>query len=70
MKQNEQLGVKQELPKQFSLGLFILDIMRESYTYGNSNLSSIDIQDIWVLQRKLKDFKIIFPLNKIGDNWV
>lgn len=54
----------------FRLGLFAYRKMNEPHTFGNNCLPSIEVSDINVLKRKLSKFKTVFPLTRIGDNWV
>lgn len=54
----------------FRFGLFAFEKMNENHTYGDNCLPSIDIQSIEILEQKLQGLKIVFPLQKIGINWV
>lgn len=54
----------------FRLGLFAYKKMNEPHTFGNSCLPSLEVESIDVLKSKLSKFKIVFPLTKIGTNWV
>lgn len=54
----------------FRFGLFAFEKKGESHTFGNSCLPSVDVPDLAVLQRKLQGKKLVFPVTKIGGNWV
>ena len=54
----------------FRLGLFNYRKTNEAHTFGNSCLPSIDVSDIDTLKRKLEGKKVVFPLTKIGLNWL
>lgn len=54
----------------FRLGLFAYEKMQENHKYGNNCLPSIDVENLETLQRKLNGLKIVFPLKRIGNNWV
>ena len=54
----------------FRFGLFAFEKMNESHTYGNSCLPSIDVPDLSALQKKLEGKKVVFPITRIGGNWV
>ena len=56
----------------FRYGLFAYEKMNEPHTYGNNCLPSLEVSDIHLIQKQLEKMncKIVFPLTKIGDNWV
>lgn len=54
----------------FRLGLFAFEKMNESHTFGNNCLPSVAVESIEVLQQKLKTLKVVFPVTRIGTNWV
>jgi len=54
----------------FRLGLFAYDKAGERHTFGTNCLPSIEVYDINILKKKLETVRIIFPITKIGDNWV
>lgn len=54
----------------FRLGLFAYEKMKEEHTFGDNCLPSISFETIEVLQAKILDLEICFPLTKIGNNWV
>lgn len=54
----------------FRLGLFAFEKMHEDHCYGNNCLPSIDVENVDLLKQKLVGLKIVFPLKKIGANWV
>lgn len=54
----------------FRLGLFAYEKMNEKHEFGNNCLPSIEVESIMVLQKKIKDLPLCFPLTQIGQNWV
>lgn len=54
----------------FRLGLFAFEKMHEAHTYGSNCLPSISVENIDIFNKKLEGLKVIFPVAKIGDNWV
>lgn len=56
--------------KGFRLGLFAFNEMNESHSFGNNCLPSIEVPSLSILQQKLSDKKVVFPLKRIGNNWV
>ena len=54
----------------FRLGLFAYEKMHEPHTFGTSCLPSISVESKEVLQYKLEQLKVVFPITKIGSNWV
>ena len=56
--------------KGFRLGLFAYKKVKEQHTFGTNCLPSIEVNDIDTLKKKLETVKIVFPITKIGVNWV
>lgn len=54
----------------FRLGLFAYHQMNEEHIYGSNCIPSIDVENIELLQQKIKGLEICFPLTQIGCNWV
>lgn len=54
----------------FRLGLFAFEKMKETHTFGSNCLPSVSVESIAIFKQKLKDLKIVFPVAKIGANWV
>ena len=54
----------------FRFGLFAYEKTGENHTFGNSCLPSVDVPDRAALQEKLRDKKVVFPVTRIGSNWV
>lgn len=54
----------------FRLGLFAYEKMNEKHTFGSNCLPSLEVDSIGILKSKLSKLKIVFPLTKIGANWV
>ena len=54
----------------FRLGLFAYKKMNEQHTFGSNCLPSFEVSSIDILKSKLSKLKIVFPLTKIGLNWV
>lgn len=54
----------------FRLGLFAYQKMNEPHVFGSNCLPSIEVNDLDILKNKISDLKIVFPLTKIGTNWV
>ena len=54
----------------FRFGLFAFAEMKEPHTFGNNCLPSISVESIDTFNKKLKGLKIVFPITKIGRNWV
>lgn len=54
----------------FRLGLFAYKKMKEKHVFGNNCLPSLEVNSLEVLKDKLSKLKIVFPLTKIGSNWV
>lgn len=54
----------------FRLGLFAYRAVREKHVFGSNCLPSISVASLDDLRRKTEGLKIVFPLVKIGTNWV
>lgn len=54
----------------FRLGLFAYQKMNEKHVFGSNCLPSIEVDNIDILKSKLSKLKIVFPLTKIGANYV
>lgn len=54
----------------FRFGLFAYEKKNEKHDFGSNCLPSISVDNIAVLNRKLQDKELCFPLTKIGKNWV
>lgn len=54
----------------FRMGLFAYRKKNEPHSYGNNCLPSISVGNLENLKVKLENAKIVFPLTKIGRNWV
>jgi predicted enzyme related to lactoylglutathione lyase len=54
----------------FRFGLFAFAAVKESHTFGNNCLPSVSVADIVILKQKLENRKIVFPVTRIGKNWV
>ena len=54
----------------FRLGLFAFEEMQEAHSFGSNCLPSVSVESIDIFNKKLEGHKIIFPITKIGNNWV
>ena len=54
----------------FRLGLFAFQLAGEVHTYGTNCLPSLELPCRADLMKKLTGRKIVFPLRRIGNNWV
>lgn len=54
----------------FRLGLFAYQKMKEQHTFGSNCLPSLEVDSVDVIKNKLSKLEIVFPLTKIGPNWV
>lgn len=54
----------------FRLGLFAYREMNEEHTFGSNCLPSLSVGSLADLREKTEGLKIVFPLTKIGPNWV
>lgn len=50
--------------------MFAYEKMNEDHTFGSNCLPSLEVSNIDVLKNKLSKLKVVFPLTKIGINWV
>lgn len=54
----------------FRLGLFAYQKMGEDHLFGSNCLSSLEVDNLDILQNKIKNLEICFSLTKIKNNWV
>lgn len=54
----------------FRLGLFAYREVNEEHTFGSNCLPSLSVGSLADLRKKTEGLKIVFPLTKIGPNWV
>jgi len=54
----------------FRLGLFAFQKVNEQHTFGSNCLPSLEVDSLDVLADKLSKLEIVFPLTRIGENWV
>ena len=54
----------------FRFGLFAFKTKNEPHSYGTNCLPSITFDTLEKLKSKSENKKIVFPLTKIGGNWV
>ena len=54
----------------FHFGLFAYEKANEPHTFGSNCLPSICVGSLEVLQAKLSEKEICFPITQIGNNWV
>lgn len=54
----------------FRLGLFAFEKMDEKHNFGSNCLPSIEVANLEVLKRKIKELELCFPLTQINTNWV
>lgn len=54
----------------FRLGLFAYREVNEEHTFGSNCLPSLSVGSLADLGKKTEGLKIVFPLTKIGPNWV
>lgn len=54
----------------FRFGLFAYKSVNEKHTFGSNCLPSVSVENLDILNMKIKDKEICFPLTKIGENWV
>jgi predicted enzyme related to lactoylglutathione lyase len=54
----------------FRLGLFAYEKMNESHIFGSNCLPSILVENLKILNAKISNLEICFPLTKIKDYWV
>lgn len=54
----------------FRFGLFAFEKMKEVHTFGSNCLPSISVANLEILKQKLEGLEVIFPITRIGSNWV
>ena len=54
----------------FRFGLFSYGKMNEPHIFGSNCLPSLDVNSIDILKKKLENLDVVFPLTKIGQNYV
>ena len=54
----------------FMFGLFAYKKVNEKHTFGSNCLPSIEMENLGILNFKIKDLEKCFPLTAIGNNWV
>ena len=54
----------------FRLGLFAYEKAGEKHIFGSNCLPSLEVDSLDILKNKLSGLKIVFPLKRIGQNWV
>lgn len=54
----------------FRFGLFAYEKMNEIHTFGSNCLPSLDVSNVDILKKKLENLDVVFPLTKIGQNYV
>ena len=54
----------------FRFGLFAYLEMNEKHLFGSNCLPSVSVNYKSILESKLSKLKVVFPLEKIGENWV
>ncbi|WP_041137955.1 VOC family protein [Beduini massiliensis] len=54
----------------FRLGLFAYQKVGEDHMFGSNCLPSLEVDNLNILQDKIKNLEICFPLTKIKNNWV
>ena len=54
----------------FRFGLFAYKEMKENHVFGSNCLPSIEVDNIDVLNKKIENLEICFPLTQIGNNYV
>ena len=54
----------------FRFGLFAYEKMNEIHTFGSNCLPSLDVSSVDILKKKLENLDVVFPLTKIGQNYV
>ena len=65
----EQLGGMFDI-NGFRFMLFDYQVVGEKHIFGSNCLPSIEVESLKVLQEKLAEKEICFPLTQIGPNWV
>ncbi len=54
----------------FRFGLFAFEKKQEAHSYGNNCLPSVAMGSLDFMKEKLEGLKIVFPITRIGSNWV
>lgn len=54
----------------FRLGLFAYQKMGEKHIFGSNCLPSLEVESLEILQSKIAQLELCFPLTRIGNNWV
>ena len=54
----------------FRFGLFAYLEMNEKHLFGTNCLPSVSVNNKSILESKLNKLNVVFPLAKIGRNWV
>lgn len=54
----------------FRLGLFAYEKAGEKHIFGSNCLPSLEVDSLDILKNKLSGLKFVFPLRRIGQNWV
>lgn len=54
----------------FRFGLFAYEKVDENHTFGSNCIPSFDFSSIEILKSKIKNNNIVFPLTKLGKNYV
>jgi predicted enzyme related to lactoylglutathione lyase len=54
----------------FRLGLFAYKLTNENHEFGSNCIPSFSVDDLKLLDAKLKGKDICFPITRIGNNWV
>lgn len=54
----------------FRLGLFAYKKAGEIHAFGSNCLPSIEVENVSILEDKVKNLEICFPMTQIGTNWV
>lgn len=54
----------------FRFGLFAYQKTGEKHDFGSNCLPSFSVENVEILNKKIENMKVCFPLTKIGRNWV
>lgn len=54
----------------FRFGLFAYEKKNEKHEFGSNCLPSISVENVDVLNEKVRDKELCCPMTKIGKNWV
>ncbi|MFT8351398.1 VOC family protein [Clostridium saccharoperbutylacetonicum] len=71
----QEVGIRDDIYSVFDvngfrLGLFAYQKMNEQHTFGSNCLPSLEVSNLEVIKSKLSKLEIVFPLTRIGANWV